>query len=96
VHTTTRTDWIDLPSGGVLLDTPGLRHIRPWGLEPRNLVQFFPDLRDRVGDCRFRDCIHDAEPGCAVREGTEGHPRLAERYDSYLRILRSLEGDELW
>jgi ribosome biogenesis GTPase len=62
VHTTSRVDWLDLPSGGVVLDTPGLRHVRPWGLEPENLASYFPELRSFSRDCRFRDCLHRSEP----------------------------------
>jgi ribosome biogenesis GTPase len=96
VHTTTRVDWLDLASGGVVLDTPGLRHIRPWGLEPGNLARLFPEIRDLEGRCRFRDCMHRAEPDCGVRTGLSGDPGLSGRYDSYLRILESLEREELW
>ncbi|MBU2692528.1 MAG: ribosome small subunit-dependent GTPase A [Candidatus Eisenbacteria bacterium] len=97
VHTTTRVDWLDLPTGGVVLDTPGLRHIRPWGLEPLNLAHYFPEFRDLIRDCQFRDCRHRSEPGCAViRAIRSGIPELAGRYDSYCRIFASLERDELW
>jgi ribosome biogenesis GTPase len=97
VHTTTRVEWLDLPEGGVLLDTPGLRHIRPWGLEPANLGSYFPEIRELQASCRFRNCLHRAEPGCAVREALDdpGEPRRM-RYLSYLRILESLERNELW
>jgi ribosome biogenesis GTPase len=96
VHTTTRVDWLDLPSGGVVLDTPGLRHVRPWGLEPGNLASFFPELRDLAQGCRFRDCLHRSEPDCAVTGALQNDPSLSQRYDSYQRILASLESGELW
>jgi ribosome biogenesis GTPase len=82
--------------GGVVLDTPGLRHVRPWGLEPENLAGYFPELRNLSGKCRFRDCLHRSEPDCAVTGAVEEGSSLAARYDSYLRILASLESGELW
>lgn len=96
VHTTTRVDWLDLPSGGVVLDTPGLRHVRPWGLKPENLAHYFHDLRNLSGECRFRNCLHRSEPECAVTAALADQPGLEARYDSYLRILASLESGELW
>jgi ribosome biogenesis GTPase len=96
VHTTSRVDWLDLPSGGVVLDTPGLRHVRPWGLEPENLAGYFPELRNLSQECRFRDCLHRGEPDCAVTNAIDEGSSLAARYDSYLRILASLESGELW
>jgi ribosome biogenesis GTPase / thiamine phosphate phosphatase len=90
VHTTVRVEWIDLPTGGVVLDTPGLRAVRPWGLGPDNLALAFPELRIEQG-CQFAGCRHVREAGCAVRAAVE-HGRVAAiRYDSYLRILASLE-----
>ncbi|MBD3334428.1 MAG: ribosome small subunit-dependent GTPase A [Candidatus Eisenbacteria bacterium] len=97
VHVTTRVGWIDLPEGGVVLDTPGLRHIRPWGLDPSNLADHFPELREESRRCQFRDCRHRGEPGCAVAAAVAaGGEGRRMRYDSYLRILESLEGGELW
>jgi ribosome biogenesis GTPase len=97
VHTTTRVDWIDLPGGGVVLDTPGLRHIRSWGLTPSNLAGCFPEFRDRADRCQFRDCLHREEPGCAVIAGMkDAGEDYAARYDSYRRILDSVEREELW
>lgn len=90
VHTTVRVEWIDLPGGGVVLDTPGLRAIAPWGIDSGNLSSAFPELRGFVGQCRFADCSHRREPGCAVRQAVEIGRIPAFRYDSYLRILEIL------
>ena len=89
VHTTVRVEWIDLPAGGSVLDTPGLRAVRPWGITPETLSAAFPEMRD-VGECRFGGCLHEYEDGCAVREGVERGRISAGRYDSYLRILDTL------
>jgi ribosome biogenesis GTPase / thiamine phosphate phosphatase len=87
VHTTVRVEWIDLPCGGVVLDTPGLRAIAPWGIDASNLPSAFPEIRGLAGACRFPDCRHHREPDCAVRAAV-AHGRIpAFRYDSYVRIL---------
>lgn len=93
VHTTVRVEWVDLPGGGVILDTPGLRSVRPWGLDPTGLGSAFREFGER-GACRFPDCRHRTEPGCAIRIGVEQGRITAARYDSYLRILGSLEGGD--
>jgi ribosome biogenesis GTPase len=90
VHTTVRVEWIDLPGGGVVLDTPGLRAVRPWGLDPDTLAAAFPEIRAQEG-CRSARCRHEGEGDCAVREAVEQGRIPANRYDSYLRILASLE-----
>lgn len=90
VHTTVRVEWIDLPGGGVVLDTPGLRAVAPWGINAGNLSAAFPELRSLVGGCRFADCRHRREPDCAVRLAVEKGRIPAFRYDSYLRILEIL------
>jgi len=92
VHTTARVEWIDLSAGGAVLDTPGLRAIRPWGVDSSNLKEAFPEFAEHRG-CRFPDCCHHAEPGCAVRIAVEQGEIPAFRYDSYLRILSTLGGD---
>ncbi len=90
VHTTVRVEWIDLPFGGVVLDTPGLRSVRAWGIDSAQLASAFREFR-AAGPCRFSDCRHGHEPECAVRRQVERGTIPAFRYDSYLRILTSLE-----
>jgi ribosome biogenesis GTPase len=90
-NTTVTARMIPIPGGGFLVDTPGLSDVGLWGLDPRELVQCFPDLRGRAGDCRFPDCWHRTEPGCKVREAVGGD--IAEdRYQSYIAFLQELEG----
>lgn len=93
VHTTARVEWCDLPDGGVVLDTPGLRAIQPWGIRPATLADSFPEFA-AFRDCRFDDCLHRAEIDCGVRRAVEQGRLPAFRYDSYIRILASLEEDE--
>jgi ribosome biogenesis GTPase len=90
VHTTTRVEWIDLPGGGVVLDTPGLRSIQPWGVDPERLGRIWPEFSP-ASTCRFPDCRHRMEPGCEVRAWVETGRLPAFRYDSYLRVLASME-----
>jgi ribosome biogenesis GTPase / thiamine phosphate phosphatase len=90
VHTTVRVEWIDLPEGGTILDTPGLRSIAPWGIDAANLRAAFPEFRGLTDSCRFSDCGHNREPECAVRAAVVQGRIPAFRYDSYLRILGTL------
>ncbi|HKP29159.1 MAG TPA: ribosome small subunit-dependent GTPase A [Gemmatimonadales bacterium] len=89
-NTTVTAQMIPLEQGGFLADTPGLSEIRFWGLDPQQLVRSFPDLVKYVDDCRFPDCRHKTEPGCAVRAAVGGE--IAEdRYESYLIFLEEIE-----
>jgi ribosome biogenesis GTPase len=89
-HTTTAVTWYPLPGGGAVLDTPGFRDYALWGLPPEDLASCFPDLRPSLGGCRFRDCLHREEPGCAVRAAVAVGEIVERRYRSYLGILDSL------
>jgi ribosome biogenesis GTPase len=91
MHTTVSALMVPLSGGGWLVDTPGFSEVGLWGLEARGLAECFPEMRLRLGQCRFQDCRHVSEPGCAVRAAvTEGamHP---ERYASYLLLLEETE-----
>jgi ribosome biogenesis GTPase len=89
VHTTARVDWVDLPGGGAVLDAPGIRSIPPWGLDQGSLAFCFPEFR-RAGPCRFGDCLHRGEAGCAVEAAAGGGQIPAQRLESYRRILTTL------
>jgi ribosome biogenesis GTPase len=92
-HTTVGAALLPLPGAddGYVIDTPGLREVGLWALPARELDDCFPELRALGDDCRFADCRHVAEPGCAVREAVENGAVSAERYDSYRRLLEELE-----
>lgn len=89
-HTTTWVEMWPLSSGGRLIDSPGLRVLDLTGLDPDRLGEHFPDLHAVASGCRFGDCIHLSEPGCAVKEAVADGRLAAFRYDSYVRIRASL------
>lgn len=96
-NTTVSAVMIPLDGGGALVDTPGFSDVGLWGLDPRGLIQCFPDLRQVVDDCRFQDCRHLTEPGCAVRLGAETGAFEASRYQSYRVLLEELDSlPEAW
>jgi ribosome biogenesis GTPase len=89
-HTTVGALLHPLPDGGYVADTPGLREVGVWGLEPDSLDQCFPEFRPYVPHCRFADCHHVVEPGCAVRAAVASGEVSAARYDSYLTLRAEL------
>ncbi len=92
-HTTTHRELVVLPGGALLLDTPGLREIQLWSDET-GLQAAFEDVQDLAAGCRFTDCRHGAEPGCAVRAAVEEGRLDAARLDSFRKLraeLRALE-----
>jgi ribosome biogenesis GTPase / thiamine phosphate phosphatase len=92
-HTTVTAQLIPLDCGGYVADTPGLRELGLWNIEPEELPDCFPELRGLVDDCHFRrSCTHVHEPGCAVRDAVAAGAIDAERYDSY-RDLRQETAD---
>jgi ribosome biogenesis GTPase len=91
-HTTVVRELFPLEGGGYVADTPGLKALALWDIEPEELDAYFPELRERVAGCAFSDCTHDHEPDCAVRQAVEAgqiHPR---RYQAYLRMRLGDEG----
>ncbi|MBW8700114.1 putative ribosome biogenesis GTPase RsgA [Streptomyces sp. MBT84] len=86
-HTTTTRNLLALPGGGVLIDTPGLRGVGLWDAET-GVGQVFSEIEDLAAKCRFQDCAHDAEPGCAVRAAVEDGELPQRRLESYRKLLR--------
>lgn len=86
-HTTTQRSLLRLPSGALVLDTPGMRELALWGVE-ESLDDAFADVEALAVDCRFRDCAHDAEPGCAVRRAVEEGRLAPTRIESWLKLRR--------
>ncbi|NEA57321.1 ribosome small subunit-dependent GTPase A [Streptomyces sp. SID13666] len=86
-HTTTTRDLLPLPTGGVLIDTPGLRGVGLWDAES-GLSQVFSEIEALSADCRFHDCSHVAEPGCAVLAALEDGTLPHRRLESYRKLLR--------
>ncbi|GAU67113.1 putative ribosome biogenesis GTPase RsgA [Streptomyces sp. NBRC 110611] len=86
-HTTTTRDLHALPGGGVLIDTPGLRGVGMWDAEG-GLARTFSDVEALAEECRFHDCAHDAEPGCAVRAAVESGELATRRLENYRKLQR--------
>ena len=85
-HTTTFAEMFELPQGGFIIDTPGIRELGIIDIEQHELGRFFPEMRTRMQDCRFNNCRHINEPGCAVLEALEEGEIELSRYESYLSI----------
>ena len=85
-HTTVARELIPMPHGGVLIDTPGLRALGMTGSE-EGIASVFPDIERLAGSCRFRDCAHEGEPGCAVQAAVESGALPPERLASYHKLL---------
>jgi len=86
MHTTTFAEMYDLPGGGSIIDTPGIRELGVIDIEQQELSHFFPEMRSRLNQCRFNNCRHINEPGCAVLEALEEGNIEPSRYESYLSI----------
>lgn len=90
-HTTTFAEMFDIPTGGRIIDTPGLKEFGLIDLQRDELAQYFPEMRAIMNDCRFNNCIHVNEPGCAVKEALVNGGIAEERYKNYLTILDTIE-----
>jgi ribosome biogenesis GTPase len=86
-HTTSHRELIVLEAGGVILDTPGIRELQLWDAD---LEQTFADVDEIAANCRFSDCNHDQEPGCAIRAALDDGSLAAERWQSYVKLQREL------
>ena len=96
-HTTVGALLHPLPDGGFVADTPGLREIGMWGLDPSDLADCFPEFRPLTALCRFADCTHTVEPGCAVLGAVAARDVSARRHESYVKLREELqEAARLW
>jgi ribosome biogenesis GTPase len=91
LHTTTFAEMYDLPFGGKIIDTPGLREFALVDIEKHELSHYFKEMKALVSECRFNNCLHIEEPGCAVKKAVEEGKIFADRYISYLNILSSID-----
>lgn len=89
-HTTTAAVLLPLAVGGYVVDTPGLREAGTWGIDPERLAPCFPEFRPHLDGCRFDNCRHLAEPGCAVRQAAAGGAFDPDRLESYARIFEEV------
>ena len=88
-HTTTRRELIPVPAGGWIIDTPGLRELQLWGDEEA-LPAAFADVDSFAAGCRFRDCRHESEPGCAVQAALADGRLVGERFASFVKLRKEL------
>ena len=91
MHTTTFATMYDLPDGGCIIDTPGIRELAVTGLDKEELSHYFPEMRQRLSDCRYNNCMHINEPGCAIKQAVMDGAISEDRYVSYVNILDSIE-----
>jgi ribosome biogenesis GTPase len=91
MHTTTFAEMFDLPFGGAVIDTPGVREFGLMDIEKQELSHYFPEMRALINDCQFNNCLHINEPGCAVKEAVNKNKISPERYISYCTILETIE-----
>lgn len=93
MHTTTFSEMIEIPGGGYLIDTPGIKGFGTINMERQEISHYFPEIFRFSEKCRFNNCLHLNEPGCAVREAVENHFISESRYKSYLNMIDE-ESDE--
>lgn len=93
-HTTTFAELHELSFGGAVIDMPGFKEMEVWGMERSGLEQCFPEMTEHAKTCRFSDCLHVNEPGCAVVAAVEKGAIASSRYYSYVGMLEELERNE--
>lgn len=91
MHTTTFSEMLRLPEGGYLIDTPGIKGFGTFDMEPEEITSYFKEIFRFSKGCRFNNCTHTHEPGCAVLQAVEDHYIAASRYQSYLSMLNDKE-----
>lgn len=87
MHTTTFSEMLELPEGGYIIDTPGIKGFGTFDMEPEELTSYFREIFHFSKDCKFSNCTHTHEPGCAVLKALEEHYIAQSRYQSYLGML---------
>jgi ribosome biogenesis GTPase len=93
-HTTTAVEMYPLSFGGYVVDTPGLKYLGLWDIEAEDLRYLYPEIARYSEECKFRDCLHKTEPGCAVKQALEDREIYPERYESYLKIVEELQAED--
>ena len=90
-HTTTTATLFHFPSGGDLIDSPGIREFGLWHMEEHEILEGFKEFQPFIGMCKFRDCKHQAEPGCAFKKALEDGEISEGRFESFQQIVASLD-----
>jgi len=93
-HTTTFAEMYDMPIGGRIIDTPGMREFGLVDIEKQEVSHYFPEMRDRLNGCQFNNCLHFNEPGCAIKEAVRNGEISEDRYVSYVNIMESIGAKE--
>jgi ribosome biogenesis GTPase len=91
VHTTTFAEMFDLPGGGKIIDTPGMKEFGLVDVTKQELSHYFPEMKKLIGQCQFNNCLHTDEPGCAIKKALEEGRINIMRYTSYWNILDSID-----
>lgn len=91
LHTTTFAEMFDLPGGGRMIDTPGIRELGLVDISRQELSHYFPEMRELLNQCQFNNCLHINEPSCAVKDAVANGFIDEDRYVSYYKILESIE-----
>jgi ribosome biogenesis GTPase len=92
-HTTVTAEMIKVEPGTYIIDTPGIREVEPYGMRKEDLGHYFPEFLPYLNECKYNTCIHHHEPGCAVMEAVEQDKISVYRYESYLKMLDTIEDD---
>ncbi len=93
-HTTSSVEMYPLSFGGYVVDTPGLKYLGLWDIDAEDIRYLYPEINELSQNCKFRDCMHRTEPGCAVKEALERAEIFPERYESYLKIVEELKNED--
>lgn len=94
IHTTTFAEMFDLPFGGRIIDTPGMREFGLVDISKQELSHYFPEMRSRINECQFNNCLHINEPGCAIKKALSEGLIHEDRYVSYCAILDSISDNK--
>src|SRR5699024_7293834 len=89
-HTTRHVEFLEI-HGGLVADTPGFSSLQFDWIEAEDLDEYFPEMRERIGLCKFRGCMHDKEPGCAVKQAVTDGDITEFRYEHYLKFLEEIK-----
>jgi ribosome biogenesis GTPase len=89
-HSTTFAEMHDLPFGGAVIDTPGMKEFGLVDIEKAELSGYFPEMKQRLTDCQFNNCLHMNEPGCAIKKAVADGEIHEDRYLSYCSIVNSI------
>ena len=91
MHTTTFAEMFDVPFGGKIIDTPGIRELGLVDIPKQELSHYFPEMKALINDCQFNNCMHTNEPNCAVKTAVANNTISMDRYVSYCNILESID-----